>query len=354
MAGASPAIWVLGPAQRAPASGLKDMTGTSWAQAWGVKPAVSPSRLSSGVARRSEWACLAVDVLRDDRQRCACAGDGEVGRGPGVWAGWVQPLADRIRLDTARLRQRAAASGPAAPRRLARLLPPRTAPTSPVAAWQRSRAADSDTQPGWPSCTAGWPGTARRCMVRWPTGCSPTAPTSPARSSITSRGRRTSRAACGTGHRGCSCRRSAARLKAPAGIVCYEYSPYTTALSQALPVRGPQEKAALPTGPPVRVRHHRASGPVLRLPGAACPHGGGWSRPAGPGGSQHRLAPPSGHRRVPGSGRQHHPTGEAADIRHRRGGQWRASHARRKARAAKRQSRSARTSTTNRPTALPT
>ena len=84
MAGASPAIWVLGPAQRAPASGLTDMTGTSWAQAWGVKPAVSPSRLSSGVARRSEWACLAVDVLRDDRQRCACAGDGEVGRGPGV------------------------------------------------------------------------------------------------------------------------------------------------------------------------------------------------------------------------------------------------------------------------------
>jgi hypothetical protein len=32
-----------------------------------------------GVARRSQW-CLAVDVLLNDRQRCAWAGDGEVGR----------------------------------------------------------------------------------------------------------------------------------------------------------------------------------------------------------------------------------------------------------------------------------
>ena len=69
------------------------LTGTSWAQASAFKPGVSPSRLSSGVARRSEWPCLAVDVLRDDRQRCASAGDGEVGRGPGVSA---HPGADTV------------------------------------------------------------------------------------------------------------------------------------------------------------------------------------------------------------------------------------------------------------------
>jgi hypothetical protein len=66
-----------------------------------------------------------------------------------------------------------------------------------------------------------------------------------------------------------------------------------------LPVREAQEKAALPTGSPLRVRYTRTSRPVLRLPGTARPNRRGWSRSAGPGGSQHRLAPPSGHRRVP-------------------------------------------------------
>jgi len=44
------------------------------------------SRLSPGAARRSEWAGLAVDVLLDDGQGCASAGDGEIGRRPQVAA----------------------------------------------------------------------------------------------------------------------------------------------------------------------------------------------------------------------------------------------------------------------------
>src|SRR6202022_1997838 len=66
-----------------------------------------------------------------------------------------------------------------------------------------------------------------------------------------------------------------------------------------LPVRGPQEKAALPTGPPLRVRHHRTSGPVLRLPRAARTSRPRRYRPAGPAGSQPWPAAPSGHRRAP-------------------------------------------------------
>ena len=46
---------------------------------------VSPSRLSPGVARRLKWARLA-DVLLDDRQRRAAAGDGEIGGRPQVSA----------------------------------------------------------------------------------------------------------------------------------------------------------------------------------------------------------------------------------------------------------------------------
>ena len=62
------------------------MTGTSWAQALDFSAGVSPSRLSPGVARRSKWSGLSVDVLLDDRQGCAAAGDGEVGRRPEVSA----------------------------------------------------------------------------------------------------------------------------------------------------------------------------------------------------------------------------------------------------------------------------
>ena len=52
----------------------------------GLQCGVSPSRTSAGVARRSEWWGLAVDVVRDDRQWSASAGGGEVGRGSEVSA----------------------------------------------------------------------------------------------------------------------------------------------------------------------------------------------------------------------------------------------------------------------------
>ena len=58
------------------------MTGTFLGASLGLQSGVSPSRLSSDAARRSQWPCLAVDVLLDDRQRFACAGDGEVGQRP--------------------------------------------------------------------------------------------------------------------------------------------------------------------------------------------------------------------------------------------------------------------------------
>jgi hypothetical protein len=52
----------------------------------GLQSGVSPSRVSAGLARRFRWSGLSVDVLLDDRQRCATAGDGEVGRRPEVAA----------------------------------------------------------------------------------------------------------------------------------------------------------------------------------------------------------------------------------------------------------------------------
>ena len=57
----------------------------------GLQSGVSPSGVLAGVARWSEWSGLSVDVLLDDGQRCASAGDGEVGRGPEVA---VHPGAD--------------------------------------------------------------------------------------------------------------------------------------------------------------------------------------------------------------------------------------------------------------------
>ena len=128
-----------------------------------------------------------------------------VERSDGTWTGWVQPLADGIRLDTARLRR--------TQRRLDRQhragSPDCFNPDGthrPGRCTGSAPARPSGPRPGWPSCTAGWPSTARRCTGRWPTGCSATAPISPARSWITSHGRRTFRAVCGTGHRGCSWR----------------------------------------------------------------------------------------------------------------------------------------------------
>jgi hypothetical protein len=92
-----------------------------------------------------------------------------------------------------------------------------------------------------------------------------------------------------------------------------------------LPVRGPQEKAALPMGPPVRVRYHRTSRPVLRVTRSARPKGHGafsigwtWRQPT-PAGSTVRTS--TGADAQP----QQYPTGEAADTPHQREGQWRAS-----------------------------
>src|SRR5439155_23539545 len=44
----------------------------------GLQSGVSPSRVSPGGAWRLKRACLSVDVLLDDGQWCASAGDGEV------------------------------------------------------------------------------------------------------------------------------------------------------------------------------------------------------------------------------------------------------------------------------------
>ncbi len=52
----------------------------------GLQCGVSPSRVSLGVAGRSKRSGLSVDVLLDDGQWCASAGDGEVGRRPEVSA----------------------------------------------------------------------------------------------------------------------------------------------------------------------------------------------------------------------------------------------------------------------------
>ena len=218
---------------------------------------------------------------------------------------------------------RAAPPGPSAPRRLTGLLPPRRhPPTRPLPAGS-APTPPSAPRREWPSCTAGWPGTARRCTGRWPTGCSPTAPTSPARSSITSHGRRTSRAACGTGHRGCSCRRSAARLKAPAGNVSTSTTPKPRPCPKPA-CAGTVRKSRSPngsTGAGAASREHRdlfsaylglhvrtgADG-LDRLDLEAANHG--WLHRQDIDGCRGPAAAPS--------------TGEAADTRPR-GGQWRAS-----------------------------
>jgi hypothetical protein len=61
---------------RGAAHGLTEILGASL----GLRSGVSPSRLSLGPAGRSERSRLSVDVLLDDGQGFASAGDGEVGR----------------------------------------------------------------------------------------------------------------------------------------------------------------------------------------------------------------------------------------------------------------------------------
>ena len=115
-----------------------------------------------------------------------------VQRGDETWAGWIEPLADRIGLNTVRYAARSVAwTASIVPARRAASTP--TARINAAAAPGSIRTPPNRPQPGWLSSTAGWPSTVRRCMGRWPTGCSPTAPTWRARSWTMSHGRRTSR-----------------------------------------------------------------------------------------------------------------------------------------------------------------
>jgi hypothetical protein len=56
------------------------MTGTFLGARLGLQCGVGRSHLPSDAVGRSGWRCLAVDVLLDDRQRCASVGYEEVGR----------------------------------------------------------------------------------------------------------------------------------------------------------------------------------------------------------------------------------------------------------------------------------
>jgi putative transposase len=91
------------------------------------------------------------------------------------WAGWVEPLADQIRLNTVRLRRgqrhvdrQHRAGSPEC------FNPDGTHKTGRCYWRQRSRAAHAAPR-WWLSSIAGSRSTVRRCMGRWPTGCWPTA-----------------------------------------------------------------------------------------------------------------------------------------------------------------------------------
>jgi len=169
---------------------------------------------------------------------------------------------------------------------------------------------------------------------------------------LRSHGRRTSRAVCATGHPGCSWKRSAARLTAPAGTTSTSTPQHHRPVAN-LPVREPKEKAALQ-------RVHRCECGITEHRDLFSAYLGlhvhskaDGSDRLEPGGSQSWLASPSGHRRVPRPSRSIIEPARPADIRPR-GGQWRRIKARRKAKAAEAIEPVAQTSTTNRPTALPT
>ncbi len=225
-----------------------------------------------------------------------------VQRSDGTWAGWVQPLAERIGVDTARLRReqryldrqhRAGSPGCFNPDRTHK--PGRCE-------WQRSHAAERTktrvvelhrrlaghrrTLHGALANRLFANGVDIACekldYVAWqknfPRSVRDRAP----------------------GMLVESIRRKA---ESAGGDRLFEYSPLHHCPVANLPVWEPQEEGALATGSPVWVRHQRASGPVFGLLGTARPQGGWWSRSVGSGGSQSWLAPPSGRRRVPSSSR---------------------------------------------------
>ncbi|EUA17314.1 putative iSChy9, transposase OrfB [Mycobacterium xenopi 3993] len=137
-----------------------------------------------------------------------------VERSDGSWSGWVEPLADAIRLDTLRLRR--------TQRHLDRQ--------------HRAGSPDCFNRDGVHTGRCGWRRSAAAMRTtrqvaelhrrlaehrktlhgRWATDCWATAPISPVSDSTMCRGRRTFRAVCATGHPGHWWRWCAARLKAPA------------------------------------------------------------------------------------------------------------------------------------------
>jgi putative transposase len=147
-----------------------------------------------------------------------------VERSDGTWAGWVEPLADGIRLDTARLRRaqrhldrqhRAGSPG---------CFGPDGTHKPGRCDWQRSRSAEH-TKTRVAELHRRLAGHRKTLHGALANRLFAQGLISRARSWITSRGRRTSRAVCATGHRGCLWRRCAARLKAPAGNVSTSTTP---------------------------------------------------------------------------------------------------------------------------------
>ena len=244
-------------------------------------------------------------------------------RSDGSWSGWVEPLADRIRLDTARLRR--------AQRHLDRqhragspeCFNPDGTHQPGRCGWQRSAAA-TQTWPGWPSCTAGWLGTARRCTGRWPTGCSRHGADIACEKLDYVAWQKNFPRSVRDRAPGLLVQMMRRKAESAGGDRLYEFNPKTTALSQTC-LCGDRKKK------PLSQRVHRCGCGITEHRDLFSAYLGlhvrrrrmvstGWTcRQPTRAGSTVRTS--TGRR---GPAEQHHSTGEAADIR-RRGGQWRAS-----------------------------
>ena len=248
-----------------------------------------------------------------------------VRRADGSWSGWVEPLADAIRLDTMRLRRtqrhldlQHRAGSPAC-------FTSDGSHTTGRCAWQRSRAAQRTTVRvaelhrrlaehrktlhGALANRLLSHGTDIACerldYVSWQKNF-PRSVRDRAPGLLVDMLRR--------------------KAESAGGQRLYEYNPRTTALSQTCLCGNRREEAALATGAPLRVRHRRRSRPVFGLPGTTRPTPRpmgsiGWtcSQPTRAGG----IVTTSMSRRSPAVVHQHS-SGEAAGIRPR-GGPWRAS-----------------------------
>ena len=93
-----------------------------------------------------------------------------VQRGDGCATGWIEPLADRIRLSPCGCGGRSGAwTASTAPAR--RAVSTLMALISPDAAAGTARIRPSGPSLVWPRNTAAWVSIVRRCTGRWPTGC---------------------------------------------------------------------------------------------------------------------------------------------------------------------------------------